>query len=130
MALTSKRQDFYLQRIDQHIESLLENLSNLISNSKINDKTATSREEFHLALHSNNIVHSAQALQQIISELKISTLLHDFPTMQAELGLEQETCRTNMEKTQKTLTRIQQEIRASLNELEEHYDASQCRTTT
>ncbi|KAG9397946.1 Mediator of RNA polymerase II transcription subunit 22 [Aphanomyces cochlioides] len=104
----------YRRRLDNNVESLVENFRGLVTMSKIKDRTQTSRQALQSSVYATTLVHASESLLKLIAELKLSLTLNDFE------GINQQVDATSESLKEKY-------VASALFELENHYYQSKWR---
>ncbi|CAM0904025.1 unnamed protein product [Alopecurus aequalis] len=111
------------------LASWLTNLSPAGSSCQVNDPPVrNTQEEFQMEMRASRMVHSADSLLKLVSELKRTAIFSGLASLSENVDRRIEVLSQQAEGTERLLERIGQEAAASLKELEAHYYSSVGRT--
>ncbi|KAK1660721.1 hypothetical protein QYE76_048880 [Lolium multiflorum] len=128
-AAAAQKQRALLQKADADVASLVDNFSALINIARVNDPPVrNSQEEFQMEMRASRMVHSADSLLKLVSELKRTAIFSGLASLSENVDRRIEVLNQQAEGTDRMLERIGQEAAASLKELEAHYYSSVVRT--
>ncbi|KAE8773387.1 mediator of RNA polymerase II transcription subunit 22a-like [Hordeum vulgare] len=128
-AAAAQKQRALLQKADADVGSLVDNFSALINIARVNDPPVrNSQEAFQMDMRASRMVHSADSLLKLVSELKRTAIFSGLASLSENVDRRIEVLSQQAEETERMLERIGQEAAASLKELEAHYYSSVVRT--
>ncbi|CAM0904024.1 unnamed protein product [Alopecurus aequalis] len=128
-AAAAQKQRALLQKADADVASLVDNFSALINIARVNDPPVrNTQEEFQMEMRASRMVHSADSLLKLVSELKRTAIFSGLASLSENVDRRIEVLSQQAEGTERLLERIGQEAAASLKELEAHYYSSVGRT--
>ncbi|KAM3198021.1 hypothetical protein ACQJBY_020732 [Aegilops geniculata] len=128
-AAAAQKQRALLQKADADVSSLVDNFSALINIARVNDPPVrNSQEAFQMDMRASRMVHSADSLLKLVSELKRTAIFSGLASLSENVDRRIEVLSQQAEETERMLERIGQEAAASLKELEAHYYSSVVRT--
>mmetsp|Transcript_46469 Transcript_46469/g.77396 ORF Transcript_46469/g.77396 Transcript_46469/m.77396 type:complete len:158 (-) Transcript_46469:1649-2122(-) len=113
--------------LDREVEILADNFLAILKASKIIDKTANERQKFEIETRTSSIVVAAESLYKIVNDTKLSALLHDITSMNAEVKSQVERFDKARDEANSKLTQLSAEVASALHELETHYYSSRHR---
>ncbi|KAF0918440.1 hypothetical protein E2562_023587 [Oryza meyeriana var. granulata] len=128
-AAAAQKQKTLLQKADADVSSLVDNFSALINIARVNDPPVrNSQEAFQMDMRGARMVHSADSLLKLVSELKRTAIFSGLASLTENVDRRIEVLSQQSEGTERMLERIGQEAAGSLKELEAHYYSSVMRT--
>ncbi|XP_015694781.2 mediator of RNA polymerase II transcription subunit 22a-like [Oryza brachyantha] len=128
-AAAVQKQKTLLQKADADVSSLVDNFSALINIARVNDPPVrNSQEAFQMDMRGARMVHSADSLLKLVSELKRTAIFSGLASLTENVDRRIEVLSQQAEGTERMLERIGQEAAGSLKELEAHYYSSVVRT--
>ncbi|KAL5227884.1 hypothetical protein ABZP36_016149 [Zizania latifolia] len=128
-AAAAQKQKTLLQKADADVSSLVDNFSALINIARVNDPPVrNSQEAFQMEMRAARMVHSADSLLKLVSELKRTAIFSGLASLTENVDRRIEVLGQQAEGTERMLERIGQEAAGSLKELEAHYYSSVVRT--
>ncbi|GJN05904.1 hypothetical protein PR202_ga23579 [Eleusine coracana subsp. coracana] len=128
-AAAVQKQKSLLQKADGDVSTLVDNFSSLINISRVNDPPVrNSQEAFQMEMRAARMVHAADSLLKLVSELKRTAIFSGLASLNENVDRRIEVLGQQAEGTERMLERIGQEAAASLKELEAHYYLSVVRS--
>ncbi|XP_037449867.1 mediator of RNA polymerase II transcription subunit 22a-like [Triticum dicoccoides] len=125
VAAAAQKQMALLQKADADVGSLVANFSALINIARVNDPAVrNSQEAFQMDMRASRVVHSADSLLKLVSQLKRTAILSGLASSSETVVRKIEVFSQHAEGTDRMLQRIGQEAATSLKELEAHYYSS------
>ncbi|EMS57306.1 Putative mediator of RNA polymerase II transcription subunit 22 [Triticum urartu] len=101
----------------------------IVRSFMVNDPPVrNSQEAFQMDMRASRMVHSADSLLKLVSELKRTAIFSGLSSLSENVDRRIEVLSQQAEETERMLERIGQEAAASLKELEAHYYSSVVRT--
>lgn len=99
---------------------LRENFGDLLGTAPIpTEKSASFCDGVSTPVHVANIVGAAKSVLKCITDIKLSLLLGDFSTMNAEVDALRKTCFQESERSNHKIKLLKNEVSVALEELEE-----------
>ncbi|KAL8515060.1 hypothetical protein ACS0TY_013949 [Phlomoides rotata] len=128
-AAAAQKQKSLLQRVDADIGNLVDNFGFIVNVARVNDPPVrNSQESFMMDMRAARMVHAADSLLKLVSELKQTAVFSGFASLNDHVDQRTEEFNKLAENTNSILSRIGEESAASLKELESHYYSSAVRT--
>ncbi|KAK4435391.1 Mediator of RNA polymerase II transcription subunita [Sesamum alatum] len=129
-AAGAQKQKTLLQRGDADIGNLVDNFGFLVNVARANDPPVrNSQESFMVEMGAARMVEAADSLLKLVLELKQTAIFSEFASLNDHVDQRMEEFNKLAENTNGRLTRIGEEVAASLKELESHYYSSTLRTS-
>ncbi|KAM3381811.1 mediator of RNA polymerase II transcription subunit 22a isoform X1 [Capsicum galapagoense] len=134
-AAAGQKQKSLLQRLDADIGNIVDNYGFIVNAARVriyvNDPPVrNSQEAFMMEMRASRMVHAADSLLKLVSELKQTAMFSGFASLNDHVEQRTEEFMEQAEKTEYMLSRIGEEAAASLKELESHYYSSAERTSS
>ncbi|CAA0808809.1 Mediator of RNA polymerase II transcription subunit 22a [Striga hermonthica] len=130
-AAAAQKQKTLLQRVDTDIGNLVDNFGYIVNVTRVNDPPVrNSQESFMMEMRATRMVQAADSLLKLVSELKQTAIFSGFASLDDHVDRRTHEFNNLAESTNGKLSRIGEEVAASLKELESHYYSSALRTTT
>ncbi|KAH0690139.1 hypothetical protein R3W88_008963 [Solanum pinnatisectum] len=130
-AAAAQKQKSLLQRVDADIGNIVDNYGFIVNAARVNDPPVrNSQEAFMMEMRASRMVHAADSLLKLVSELKQTAMFSGFASLNDHVEQRTEEFTEQAEKTECMLSRIGEEAAASLKELESHYYSSAERTSS
>ncbi|KAH9101419.1 hypothetical protein AeMF1_021851 [Aphanomyces euteiches] len=122
-----KMAEDYRRRLDNNVESLVENFRGLVTMSKIKDRTQTSRQALQSSVYATTLVHASESLLKLIAELKLSLTLNDFEGINQQVDATSESLKEKCDDVDNSIDHLCSDVASALFELENHYYQSKWR---
>uniref|UniRef100_A0A8R7UQG4 Surfeit locus protein 5 n=1 Tax=Triticum urartu TaxID=4572 RepID=A0A8R7UQG4_TRIUA len=121
----AQNQRALLQKTDADVGSLVANFSALVNIARVNDPAVrNSQEAFQMDMRASRVVHSADSLLKLVSELKRTAIFSGLASLSENVDRRIEVLNQQAEGTDRILQRIWQEAATTVKELEAHYYSS------
>ncbi|KAF0690529.1 Aste57867_18078 [Aphanomyces stellatus] len=117
----------YRRRLDNNVESLVENFRGLVTMSKIKDRTQTSRQALQSNVYATTLVHAGESLLKLVAELKLSLTLNDFEGINQQVDATCESLKEKCDDVDNSIEHLCSDVASALYELENHYYQSKWR---
>ncbi|CAH2316630.1 mediator of RNA polymerase II transcription subunit 22 isoform X2 [Pelobates cultripes] len=120
----------YNKRLKDDIKSIMDNFTEIIKTTKIEDEHQVSRstqgeqDNYEMHVRSANIVRAGESLMKLVSDLKQFLILNDFPSVNEAINQRNQQLRGLQDECDKKLISLRDEIAIDLYELEEEYYSS------
>ncbi|CAN6540629.1 hypothetical protein ACFX13_017755 [Malus domestica] len=125
----AQKQKALLHRVENDITNIVDNFSQLVNVSRVNDPPVrNSQEAFMMETRAARMVQAADSLLKLVSELKQTAIFSGFASLNDHVEKRIVEFNQQAENTDRLLARIGEEAAASLKELESHYYSSALRT--
>lgn len=127
-AAAAAKQKALLGRVESDIGVIVDNFSHLVNVSRVNDPPVrNSQESFQMDVRAARIVHAADSLLKLVSDLKQTAIFAGFKELGRNVERRVEAFDREAEAADRLLERVGEGAAASLKELEEHYYDSSAR---
>ncbi|WOG96691.1 hypothetical protein DCAR_0416027 [Daucus carota subsp. sativus] len=121
----AQKQKTLQQRVDNDIGTLVDSFKFIVNVARVNDQPVrNSHEALMMKMRASRMVQSADSLLKLVSELKQTTTLSRFSTLNDHVEQRTEELNQLADETDGMLARIGDDAAASLTELESHYYSS------
>ncbi|KAL2330933.1 hypothetical protein Fmac_018514 [Flemingia macrophylla] len=128
-AAAAQKQKTLLQRVETDIANIVDNFSHLVNVARVNDPPVrNSQEAFMMEMRGARMVQAADSLLKLVSELKQTAIFSGFASLNDHVEQRRNEFNQLAEKTDSTLSKIEEEAADSLKELESHYSSSAQKT--
>ncbi|XP_050126234.1 mediator of RNA polymerase II transcription subunit 22b-like [Malus sylvestris] len=125
----AQKQKALLHRVENDITNIVDNFSQLVNVSRVNDPPVrNSQEAFMMETRAARMVQAADSLLKLVSELKQTAIFSGFASLNDHVEKRIVEFNQQAENTDRLLARIGEQAAASLKELESHYYSSALRT--
>ncbi|XP_044295739.1 mediator of RNA polymerase II transcription subunit 22 isoform X2 [Varanus komodoensis] len=120
----------YNKRLKDDIKSIMDNFTEIIKTTKIEDETQVSRatqgeqDNYEMHVRAANIVRAGESLMKLVSDLKQFLILNDFPSVNEAINQRNQQLHSLQQECDKKLIALRDEISVDLYELEEEYYSS------
>ncbi|KXJ19406.1 mediator of RNA polymerase II transcription subunit 22 [Exaiptasia diaphana] len=121
----------YTKRLKDDVKSILDNFTEILKCSKVEDETQVSRVtqvvqyQYESNVRAANIVRAGESLMKLVSDIKEFLILNDFPSVNASISDRTARLTTIQQQTDKQLMSLKEDMAVTLYELEESYYSSQ-----
>merc|ERR1712002_395402 len=105
----------YTKRLKDDIKSILDNYTEVVEDS------------YEVDVRASNIVRAGESLMKLISDIKESLILNDFPAINASLQKRVKQLKNIEDTTKKKLWELREQVNDDLRTLEEEYYSSNYR---
>lgn len=123
----------YTKRLKDDVKSILDNFTEIVKSSKVEDETQVSRltqsaqDQYEVNVRAANIVRAGESLLKLVSDMKEFLILNDFPSVNATISERSGTLQEMTNQTDQKLLSLKQELALNLYELEQSYYSSSYR---
>lgn len=123
----------YTKRLKDDVKSILDNFTEIVKSSKVEDETQVSRltqsaqDQYEVNVRAANIVRAGESLLKLVSDMKEFLILNDFPSVNATISERSSTLQEMTNQTDQKLLSLKQELALNLYELEQSYYSSSYR---
>lgn len=123
----------YTKRLKDDVKSILDNFTEIVKSSKVEDETEVSRltqsaqDQYEVNVRAANIVRAGESLLKLVSDMKEFLILNDFPSVNATISERSSTLQEMTNQTDQKLLTLKQELALNLYELEQSYYSSSYR---
>ncbi|CAH3037847.1 mediator of RNA polymerase II transcription subunit 22-like [Pocillopora damicornis] len=123
----------YTKRLKDDVKSILDNFTEIVKSSKVEDETQVSRltqsaqDQYEVNVRAANIVRAGESLLKLVSDMKEFLILNDFPSVNATISERSSTLQEMTNQTDQKLLNLKQELALNLYELEQSYYSSSYR---
>nr|XP_058969209.1 mediator of RNA polymerase II transcription subunit 22-like [Pocillopora verrucosa] len=123
----------YTKRLKDDVKSILDNFTEIVKSSKVEDETQVSRltqsaqDQYEVNVRAANIVRAGESLLKLVSDMKEFLILNDFPSVNATISERSSTLQEMTNQTDQKLLTLKQELALNLYELEQSYYSSSYR---
>lgn len=82
----------YTKRLKDDVKSILDNFTEIVKSSKVEDETQVSRltqsaqDQYEVNVRAANIVRAGESLLKLVSDMKEFLILNDFPSVNATIS--------------------------------------------
>ncbi|XP_057539986.1 mediator of RNA polymerase II transcription subunit 22b-like [Amaranthus tricolor] len=124
-AAAAQKQKALLQRVENDVSSLVDNFTNLVNVSRVNEPLVKNQQEaLTMEVRAAKMVQASDSLLKLVSELKQTAIFSGFASLNDHVERRISEFNKLSEKTDTTLSSIGEEAAASLKELESHFYSS------
>ena len=126
----------YTKRLKDDVKSILDNFTEIIKSSKLEDESQVSRltqceqDENECKVRAANIVRAGESLLKLVSDIKEFLILNNFPGVNESIERRCKQLYALQKESQNTLNSVKEDLAGSLYELEEEYYNSYCKSIT
>lgn len=123
----------YTKRLKDDVKSILDNFTEIVKSSKVEDETQVSRltqsaqDQYEVNVRAANIVRAGESILKLVSDMKEFLILNDFPSVNATISERSSTLQEMTNQTDQKLLNLKQELALNLYELEQSYYSSSYR---
>ncbi|GJP40587.1 hypothetical protein CLOM_g251 [Closterium sp. NIES-68] len=122
--LAVQRQRALQQRVDADVISMVENFTNMIKASKINDPVRNSQEAYQIEVHSAKLVGAAESLLKLVAQLKQTVVFADMSALNASVERHKEEFKEEADVANEVVACVGEKATTLLHDLEDMYFTS------
>merc|ERR1712126_86307 len=120
----------YTKRLKDDVKSILDNYTEVVKVTKIEEETQVAHltqaveDSYEVGVRASNIVRAGESLMKLISDIKESLILNDFPAINTSLQMRVKQLKNIEDETKKKLWQLREQVNDDLRILEEEYYSS------